>query len=140
MYRVSPLTYFVSGIASTGLSHLPVECSASEMAIFDPPSGNSCQQYLQAYLSQSTGTLKNPNATESCQYCPLRSSDQFLANMEIFWNERWRNFSIIWAYIGFNVLAAVTLYLVFRVRPKSATLWASIAEFLRGKKKNTKGI
>jgi ATP-binding cassette, subfamily G (WHITE), member 2, PDR len=119
MYRVSPLTYFVGGTASTSLSNLNVTCSASEMVVVNPPTGQTCQQYLQGYLSQAPGTLVNPNAMESCQYCPFSSSNEFLANSEIFWNQRWRDFGIVWAYIGFNTFAAFALYWLFRGRSKS---------------------
>jgi len=122
MYRVSPLTYFVGGLAGAGLSHIVIHCSASEMAIVNPPGGQTCQQYLGAYLAQAPGSLANPDSISNCRYCPLRSSNQFLSNVEISWSQRWRDFGIVWAFIVFNVIAAFTLYWFFRARSRSAKL------------------
>ncbi|KAF2092595.1 hypothetical protein NA57DRAFT_82150 [Rhizodiscina lignyota] len=116
MYRVSPLTYWVGGIVSTELHGRQVDCSATEVSMFNPPSGQTCQEYLAPYLSQAPGTLQNPNATADCRYCSLSNADQFLAGSNIFWSERWRNFGLIWAYIGFNIFAATVLYWAFRVK------------------------
>jgi ABC-type multidrug transport system permease subunit len=122
MYRVSPLTYIVSGVASTGLSGRPVQCSTSEIQVFDPLSGLTCGAYLLPYLTQAPGQLLNPGATSQCQYCPLSTADQFLAMSEISWGTRWRNFGIVWAYIIFNMTMAMALYYTLRVKKWS---WAN---------------
>lgn len=116
MYRVSPLTYWVGGIAGTMLHGRQVECSASEASTFNPPAGQTCQQYLAAYLETAPGTLQNPDATTQCRYCSLSNADQFLATSGIAWSERWRDFGLMWAYIVFNIAGAVVLYYLFRVR------------------------
>jgi len=116
MYRVSPLTYLVSGAVSTGLGGRQIQCSNTELNIFQPPPGETCGQYLAPYLTQAPGYLSNPGETADCSYCPLSTADQFLAGVEIFYSQRWRNFGIVWAYIIFNIFAATVLYYVFRVR------------------------
>ena len=116
MYRVNPFTYWIGGIAGTQLHDRQVECSTSEMSIFDAPAGQTCGQYLQSYLADAPGYLLNVNATENCEYCSIRNGDIFLAGSKIFWSERWRNFGIMWAFIIFNFFAAIMLYYVFRVK------------------------
>jgi ABC-type multidrug transport system permease subunit len=116
MYRVSPFTYWVAGIVATQLHGRPVECSEDETSIFNPPSGTTCGQYLEPILSQAPGQLQNPNDTESCRYCSLKNADQYLAGSRISYDERWRNFGIMWAYIFFNIFIAVTTYWAFRVK------------------------
>ncbi|KAM5346289.1 hypothetical protein ACJ41O_009294 [Fusarium nematophilum] len=116
MYRVSPFTYWISGIVATVLHGRPVECSARETSTFDPPSGQSCQEYLEPMLSSAPGWLQNPDATEQCQYCAFRNADQYLAGSNIFWSERWRNYGIMWAFVGFNMAVAVATYYLFRVK------------------------
>lgn len=123
MYRVSPFTYWVSGIVSTQLHDRPVTCSAEETSSFNPPSGQTCGEYLQAFLSQAPGTLQNPEATENCQYCSLQVADQYLAGSRIYWSERWRNFGIMWAYILFNIFIAVLTYYLFRVKKWDLSSW-----------------
>ncbi|EXJ78566.1 hypothetical protein A1O1_08967 [Capronia coronata CBS 617.96] len=117
MYRVSPMTYMISGWAATGLNGRLVECARNELAVFDPPSGQTCREYLAAYLDGGApGRLYNPSATAGCEYCPLTSADQFLAGSNIYYSERWRNFGIGFAYIAFNIFACIMLYYLFRVR------------------------
>jgi ABC-type multidrug transport system permease subunit len=116
MYRVSPFTYWVSGIVSTQLHGRPVVCSRDEMSIFSPPDGQTCGAYLEGFLSQAPGVLQNPDATSDCQYCSLEVADQFLAGSGIYWDDRWRNFGIMWAYILFNIFVAVMTYYLFRVK------------------------
>ena len=98
------MTYMVSGWAATGLHGRLVRCAEKELAIFDPPSGQTCRQYLANYFQAGApGQLYNPSATSQCHYCPLTSADQFLAASNVYWTQRWRNFGIGWAYIIFNV-------------------------------------
>jgi ABC-type multidrug transport system permease subunit len=118
MYRVSPFTYWIGGIAATELHGRAVVCSASETSVFDPPAGRTCAEYLKSYLQTAPGQLQNPNDTSSCRYCSLSVADQYMAGSSIFWSERWRNHGIMWAYIAFNIFIAVLTYYVFRV-PKS---------------------
>ena len=116
MYRASPLTYWVGGIAGTMLHGRQVECSAKESSVFNPPDGQTCQQYLATYLIDAPGTLQNPDARSQCRYCALSNADQFLAGSGISYGDRWRNFGLMWVYIGFNIFGAVALYYFFRVR------------------------
>ncbi|KAF2766133.1 hypothetical protein EJ03DRAFT_354264 [Teratosphaeria nubilosa] len=119
MYRVSPFTYWVGGMADAMLYGREITCSSSEVSSFDPPAGQTCGEYMQAYLKTASGTLQNPQATSDCQYCSLRSANQFLAGANIYWDDRWRDFGLMWVYVAFNVFGAVFLYWFFRVRKSS---------------------
>ena len=128
MYRVSPLTYLVDGIAGTGMHARPVVCASNEFSRFAPPTGQTCGQYLSGYLQSvpgSAGQLVDPDSTSQCEYCPLTVSDQFLAGATISYDLRWRNYGIGFSYITFNIFAAIALYYVFRVRHWS---FASVAK------------
>jgi hypothetical protein len=83
MYRVSPLTYLISGLTSTGLHARAIECAPEEMNVFNPPSGQTCGEYMAAFLQAAPGTLHNPSATTGCQYCALDNADQYLAGSNI---------------------------------------------------------
>ena len=119
MYRVSPLTYLVSGIVATGLHDRQIVCSENELAVMQPPPGATCGAFLQQYAAAAGGQIINPSATANCEYCPLTVADQQLARNDIEWAFRWRNFGIMWAYIAFNIMGAVALYYLFRVRKSS---------------------
>lgn len=116
MYRVSPFTYWVAAMAATQVHNREVVCATSELSIFDPPSGQTCWEYLQKYATAAGGQVMNKNATSSCEYCSLTVADQFLASDEIYYSQRWRNYGIIWAFIFFNIFMATLLYYLFRVK------------------------
>lgn len=120
MYRVSPLTYWISGILTSGLHGQTMECSDSEVYRLSPPlnSNMTCGTYLSQYLAVAPGYLRNPDATEDCQYCPVTTSDQYLGASDMFWADRWRNFGLGWSYIAFNICVAV---LFFRLRKMRKT-------------------
>lgn len=120
MWRVSPFTYFVSGVLGAALHGRKVVCSEAELSIVNPPSGQTCGSYLAKFLAVAPGTLNNPDATSQCEYCPLSSADQYLAVRRVYWDQRWRNYGIFVCYMVFNVLAIVSLYYIFRVRPWKA--------------------
>lgn len=117
MHRVSPLTYYVGGISATALHGRPINCSDREMVTLEAPMGRTCGEYLGKFLESAPGRLYNWDSTGQCQYCPLRSADQYLASRDIFWDQRWRNYGILWAYCAFNIFGAIFLYYLFRVLP-----------------------
>jgi ATP-binding cassette, subfamily G (WHITE), member 2, PDR len=108
MYRVSPMTYLVGGVAVSGLSGDAIICSQSELAVFQPPAGDTCGSYMQPYLEQgATGTLLNPSAAANCSYCPLRYADQILARSGMYYHDRWQDWALSFAYITFNITACI---------------------------------
>ncbi|RDW23337.1 ABC-2 type transporter-domain-containing protein [Yarrowia lipolytica] len=121
MYRVSPLTYFVGGMMATGMGRAPVTCSPHELVRFPAVPGKSCGEYMDGFISalgDSAGYLVSSSA-DMCEYCPMKSSDQFLDSVDISYTQRWRNWGILWAYPLFNIFAAFALYYFFRVPKKS---------------------
>jgi ATP-binding cassette, subfamily G (WHITE), member 2, PDR len=144
MYRVSPLTYLVDGIVSTGLHSRVVTCATNELAVMQPPSGETCGSYLSQYASLAHGAIYNPNATSDCQYCSVTLADEFLSSNSIFWDQRWRNWGLGFVYIGFNIVVAVLLYYLIRVRKGSGRTMGErlrplLALFKRGATEEKKG-
>ncbi|KAI4927756.1 hypothetical protein J4E85_006268 [Alternaria conjuncta] len=133
MYRCSPFTYWIGGMVSTMLSGRQVVCSEREVSVFDPPAGQTCGAYLADYAAVAGGTIQNPDATAACNYCSLTNADQFLAGSSIYYGERWRNFGIIFAFIGFNAGIAILTYYLFRVAKLS-----SFKSFFHKNKKGAK--
>jgi ABC-type multidrug transport system permease subunit len=72
-------------------------------------------------MQYAGGYLANPDATTDCQFCPVSTTDSFLAQLSIFYSDRWRDIGILFAFVGFNILAAVFLYWLARV-PKKTTV------------------
>jgi len=120
MYRISPFTYLVSGMMATGIGNAAVVCSDIEYLHFNPPSGQTCAQYLDPYIQIAGGYITNGNATTDCNFCTLSDTNAFLASVNSFYSQRWRNFGLMWPYIIFNIAGAIGLYWLARV-PKVKT-------------------
>lgn len=115
MYRSTPVTYFLSAIVSTGMAGTDVVCSEDEIVKLNTPINTSCGIYLAKVLSSSGGRLLNPNALDQCCVCPIARTDDVLATLGIFYNERWRNFGISILSSVVNVATSFGLYWLFRV-------------------------
>ncbi|PYI23072.1 putative ABC transporter [Aspergillus violaceofuscus CBS 115571] len=118
MYRVSPFTYLVSAMLSTGVSGTTAICDSSEYLHFDPPANSTCLDYMQSYISSAGGYLQNDDATSNCAFCTISDTDTFLAAVSSHYSDAWRNFGLMWVYIVFNIFAAVGIYWLARV-PKA---------------------
>ncbi|PSN59021.1 ABC transporter [Corynespora cassiicola Philippines] len=112
MYRVSPLTYFVSGILSVGLGNAGIVCVEKELLHFAPPANQSCCEFLQDFVDSQGGYLsvESTNSTTECIFCPGSDTNPFLWSVSAEYQDRWRNFGIVWAYVVVNVVAAIGLY------------------------------
>lgn len=124
MYRVSPMNYWILGMLMLAIANTPVDCASNEWINVTPPDGMSCSAYFNNLFTdypESTGYLRDPSSTSICEYCTLKSTNQYLASIEAPFHLRWRNFGIFWAYIAFNVFAALFLYWLARV-PKSKSM------------------
>lgn len=115
MYRATPITYFVDAMVSAGIGGVQVVCSAKELVRIEPPDGQTCASYLQAYLLRAGGQLLNPEAMRTCKVCPVSSTDNVISAIGASYSDRWRNYGITLAYSVINVLGALLLYWLFRV-------------------------
>ncbi|KAN0136953.1 ABC-2 type transporter domain containing protein [Lactarius tabidus] len=117
MYRTSPYTYLIEGLIGQAIGHSEITCSSVEYVTVMPPSAQTCQQYLSEFISTTGGYVTNPSATDNCQFCSYRTTDQFLqTNSNIFWSHHWRNFGFMWIYVGFNIFAIYAMTYIFRIR------------------------
>ena len=103
-YHLSPYTYFIEGVFGQLIGRQEIHCSPVEFVTLDPPAGQTCARYMERFISFEGGYLTNPEATSSCQFCSVKSSDKFLADIiNVFYDHHWRNFGIMVAFIAFNV-------------------------------------
>lgn len=100
---------------STAVSGTNVVCESVELLHFNPPSNQTCQEYMEAYIQLRGGYVTNPDATANCGFCPMSSTDTFLLGVSSEFSTAWRNFGLMWVYIAFNTAAAVFLYWLVRV-------------------------
>lgn len=124
MYRVSPFTYLVGGFLSTGLKDQSVTCASNEFLTLQPENNQTCIEYMSTWiyggngLPAAGGYLQNNDATSDCQFCTYDDTNVFLNGVSINPQDSWRNFGIMWAYIVFNIFAAIFFYWLVRV-PKN---------------------
>ncbi len=119
MYRVSPFTYLVSGMLSTGLANTKVICSSIEYLHLNPPSPLTCGEFLFNYTSLAGGYVLNKEATSDCQFCSIEDTNVFLKSVNSDFSDAWRNFGLLWVYIVVNCFGAIGLYWLARV-PKNS--------------------
>jgi ABC-type multidrug transport system permease subunit len=98
--------YLVSGIIATGLANTDVVCAANEYVRFNPVGGQNCGDYVRQYTQTFGGYVANPTASTDCQFCSISSTNTFLAAVNANYDQRWRNFGILFAFIFFNIIAA----------------------------------
>ncbi|KZT26064.1 hypothetical protein NEOLEDRAFT_1063724 [Neolentinus lepideus HHB14362 ss-1] len=117
MYRLSPFTYLIEGLLGQSVGKTLISCSDVEYVTLTPPSGLTCGDYMQAFISYAGGYLADPNATSGCQFCSSRTTDQLLATyFNIEYAHRWRNFGLFFVYIAFNTAAIYVFTYVFRIQ------------------------
>ncbi|CAK9439979.1 uncharacterized protein LODBEIA_P40790 [Lodderomyces beijingensis] len=114
MNRVSPYTYFIQNLITSFLHGREINCTQQELAYFDPPPGQTCQQFAGGFLNRAGGYLSDPGASSNCGYCQFNNADEFLATLGAKFSFRWRNISFFVAYIAFNTLICMVLYYVLR--------------------------
>ncbi|KAF5975090.1 ABC transporter CDR4 [Fusarium coicis] len=118
MYRVSPLTYLIGAMISNGVGKQEVTCSEIEYLQFQTPANLTCGEYVGQFVQAVGGALSNPDSDQTCLYCPIASTDAYLGTLSIRYSERWRNFGLVWAFIVFDVVAALVAYWMIRVPKK----------------------
>lgn len=120
MYRVSPFTYLVSAMLSTGVSGTNATCEPVEFIKIIPPANMTCQEYMADFITANLGGyFADPNATGECSFCQISRTDTFLMQVKSYYSDAWRNFGLMWVYIFFNIFAAVFIYWLARV-PKGS--------------------
>lgn len=115
MYKVSPYTYIIQNLVLSILHGRSVACSSKEFSVFDPPSGQTCGEYMKDFLSTATGYLRDENATSNCGYCAFSNADQYLLTVGIKYSYVWRNIGFLCAFTVFNLCACLLLYKFVRL-------------------------
>ncbi|EER38850.1 ABC drug exporter AbcA [Histoplasma capsulatum H143] len=110
MYRLSPATYLVGGLMSSAVANSEVHCAPHEILEMRSVEGSTCGEFLSAYIESAGGMVLNPGTTDICRYCTIASSNEFLAGFHIYYDTRWKDFGLMWVYILFNIIGALSLY------------------------------
>lgn len=105
LFQIDPFTRLIGGTVSTALDSLPVICAPSELNSFVPPADQTCGEYMSAFFARGgPGYVVDPNATDVCDYCAFSVGNQFFEPLGFRFANRWRDFGILTAFIGSNLV------------------------------------
>ncbi|PSN70036.1 ABC transporter [Corynespora cassiicola Philippines] len=116
MYRVTPLSYFVSPLVTAGLRGVDIECAGNEFIEIAPfPANTTCSEYLAEFLKSTPARLINPMDREACRVCPVKGANNVLVHLEFRVGQVWRDWGISVVFSVINVGLALLLYWLVRV-------------------------
>ncbi|CCF55557.1 hypothetical protein KAFR_0A01180 [Kazachstania africana CBS 2517] len=136
IYDTSPFTYVVQSLVAPLVHKKKVVCNKNDFFVLDPPSGQTCFQYMESYIDQHAGYLSNPTATSDCEYCPYSYQSDVVTQFNVKWSYRWRNFGFMWIYICFNLFAMLSCYYVMRVKKWSLKSVLDFKKWFNGPRKD----
>ncbi|KAL1860169.1 hypothetical protein Plec18170_002118 [Paecilomyces lecythidis] len=120
IYYLNPFNYLMGSLLVFGVWDTDVKCSDAELAVFNPPSGSTCEQYLSEYM-QSLGarsTLLNPDDRSACRVCPFRSGSDYLATVNLNdYYYGWRDAAIVAIFV---ISSYILVYLLMKLRTKAS--------------------
>ncbi|KAF2024223.1 ABC transporter [Setomelanomma holmii] len=120
LYYPNPFNYPMGSLLVLTDWDRDVKCRESEFAIFDPPSGQTCAQYLDAWLNGpgSRNNLINTDASTGCKVCQYRSGKDYLYTLNM--TEKyfgWRDAAIC---VIFALSSYALVYLLMKLRTKAS--------------------
>lgn len=129
MFPLSPFTHLIEGMLGDIYKDKPIRCAPVELNLINPPTGQTCDQYLSGFSSRldqaprGSGyyeVLQGPNGSEQCGYCQYRFGEDFLATVgtrafSFSSSHRFRVIGIVFAYIAFNIALAYGLFYLARI-------------------------
>ncbi|KAH6638741.1 ABC transporter [Boeremia exigua] len=120
VYYMNPFNYLMGALLVFADWDWEINCRESEFAVFDPPAGQTCSQYLEAWLAGpgARNNLVNGDAMESCKVCQYRRGSDYLSTVNL--NEYmygWRDAAIC---VIFVCSSYALVYLLMKLRTKAS--------------------
>ncbi len=147
LYYLIPSTYWIGGVIAATLRNIPVVCGPGEAAYFNPPPGQTCQQYAGAFAANAgAGYLTNPGATNDCGYCPYSNGVEYMAILNVVPGDKWKYLGIFIGFVFSNW--ALVYFFIYTVRVRGwsfgmSTLFGTLGKgadvVKKGMKKMTGG-
>ncbi|KAH7394625.1 ABC transporter [Pyrenochaeta sp. MPI-SDFR-AT-0127] len=120
MYYLNPFTYLMGSLLVFADWDWDVQCTEAEFATFNPPSGQSCAQYLDAWMAGpgSRMNLVNPDATADCRVCQFTTGRDYLHTVNLTeYHFGWRDAAIC---VIFAISSYALVYLLMKLRTKAS--------------------
>ncbi|KAF1817636.1 hypothetical protein P152DRAFT_470035 [Eremomyces bilateralis CBS 781.70] len=117
IYYLNPFSYLVGGLLAALLWDVPVNCKGSELTDIPLPSGQTCGEYMSAFLGNNAGYIVDGNSTSSCQYCPYKAGAEYAQTF----NLKAKYYG--WRDVGITALFCIASYglvvLMMKIRTKA---------------------
>ncbi|KAI0505388.1 hypothetical protein F5B22DRAFT_527160 [Xylaria bambusicola] len=121
MYRVSPLTYFLEGLAVAGLYNVRMQCSTVEelhIPLAIESGARNCGEYLSALAQRTGAEVLNPDSSDGdCLLCPISGVNTVLQQFGMTVSP-WRDVRLMAAYVCFNIAGTFLVYWLVRTPKK----------------------
>ena len=118
MYYLNPFNYLMGSLLVFTTFDAPVRCAESEFALFNPPAGQTCGEYLADYMMGMghRANLTNADANSGCKVCQYRDGSDYLATINLpDYYYGWRDAAIVSL---FAVSSYAMVYLLMKLRTK----------------------
>ena len=120
IYYLNPFNYLMGSMLVFGVFDTDIRCKEMEYAVFNPPNGSTCGDYLSTFM-QGMGArmnLVNPDASESCRVCQYRKGSDYLytVNLKDYYYG-WRDSAIV---VIFAISSYALVYLLMKLRTKAS--------------------
>lgn len=120
IYWINPFNYLMGSMLVFNVYDTEVHCKETEFAIFDPPNGTTCRQYLHTFM-ETIGTgmnLTNPEATGECRICEYRTGADYLHTLNLKdYYYGWRDAAIV---VIFAISSYALVYILMKLRTKAS--------------------
>ncbi|PWY65514.1 ABC multidrug transporter [Aspergillus eucalypticola CBS 122712] len=120
IYYLDPFNYLMGSLLVFTTFDTPVRCKESEFAIFDPPNGSTCAQYLQDYMMGAGARMNliNPDATADCHVCEYTRGSDYLYTLNLKdYYYGWRDAAIV---ALFAISSYALVYVLMKLRTKAS--------------------
>ncbi|KAJ6171969.1 ABC multidrug transporter atrF [Penicillium chermesinum] len=120
IYWMNPFNYLIGGMLVFTVWDTDIHCKESEYAIFSPPNGSTCGDYLANYLRGmgASAHLVNPESTDKCKVCEYTHGSDYLKTLNLkAYYYGWRDIGIV-AIFALSSYALV--YLLMKLRTKAS--------------------
>lgn len=122
LYWLNPFNYLMGSILVFTVFDVEVKCKTSELAIFNPPSGQTCTEYLSTYLTGSYANLLNPSATSRCEVCQYTRGSDYLSTINLL------DYYYGWRDVGITAIFVISSYVLVFALMKLRTKKSKSAE------------
>ncbi|CAO1636562.1 unnamed protein product [Sympodiomycopsis kandeliae] len=118
LYWVNPMSWLLGGLTISELKDLTLHCKPSELNIFEPPNGQTCEQFAAPFLNFYGGYVDNPNATSNCGLCAYSNGREYLKVLDLDPDDKAQRAGVFFCFIVLNsiLLLAAQKFCKYRNR------------------------